>query len=414
MLIFWIVFAILGSIYLAASIILFFRSKKQCVVSRSPLIVQVSHWSNLSEIFFTMIILYSNDLGLDKSSQLIFWLIESGIQISHYMMGLSYIVRGYRLYFIFNLGEAWQDEDSTFFINRHRASQRWSIVLLFIMITPLVFFSIVIIIILGCDESAIPLYLDESGGLRTTGHFMVIMVFEFLLELALIILIYSLRIVEDEFQMTKELIFVTIMLSLTTIISIFAHINRLFLFVYLFVNVCLMVASSIWPIILSYSRQGSFNMITQEILNSFQLILEHPLTLDTFEKFLQKDSREGLNLLDIYLRCELFQELKTRQLGIKLLEKIISLENPIPSFQVKDVDLDDENCFNNVLNYCLITLEDDYYHRFRISEEFGWLKRMLRRQEIFLNRIQLTSFTRIGNIDDVKSSILSLIKDYSN
>lgn len=414
MLIFWIVFAILGSVYSVVSILLFFRSNKQCVVSRSPLIVQVSHWSNLSEIIFTMMIMFSTDLGLDRSSQLIFWLIESAVQISHYMMGFSYLVRGYRLYFIFNLGKSWQDEDSTFFINRHRASQRWSIVLLCILITPLLFFCIVIIIILGFDESAIPLFIADSGGLRTAGHFMVIMVFEFLLELALIILIYCLRIVEDEFQMTKELIFVTIMLSLTTIISIFAHINREFLFVYVSVNFSLMLASSICPIVLSYTRQGSLYMISQEILNSFQLILQHPLTLDTFERFLQKDSIEGANLLEIYLSCELFQELKTRQIGVKLLEKIIGLENPVPSFQVKDVDLDDENCFNCVLNYCLITLEDDYYHRFRISEEFAWLKRMIRRQEIFMNRIQLTSFTRPGNIDDVKSSILSIIEDYSN
>jgi hypothetical protein len=282
------------------------------------------------------------------------------------------------------------------------------------MIAPLLFISLIITIILAINDSTIPLYVKNSGGLRTTGHFMIIMFLEFLLEFALIVLIYSLRIVEDEFQMTKELIFVTIFLSFTTIVSIFAHFNRDYLFVYLCVNFSLMIASSVWPIFLSFTRQGSFHMITQEILNSFQLILQHPLTLNTFEKFLMKNSAEGVKLLDIYLGCECFQGMKSRKLGVKLLEKIISLESPPPSFHVKDVDLDDENCFNNVLNHCLICLEDDYYPQFRISDEFSWLKRILRRQEIFSNRIQLTSFTRTGNMDDVKSSILSIIKDYSN
>lgn len=414
MLKFWATSTILGSVYLLISLVLFFRSNKQCVISRSPLILQVSHWANFSEIIFTLVIISSSELNLTDSSQLVFWLIESGMQSSHYLMGFCYIVRGYRLYFIFNLGATWEDADSNFFKQRHRASQRWSLLLLVLMISPVFLLCLTIILILAINEDAIHLYVKDEGGLRTNGHFMVIVALEFLLELALIILIYILRIVEDEFQMTKELVFITLCLSSNTIVSIFAHVNRSFLYIYLAVNLCLMVVTSIWPIFSSFTRQGSFQMITQEILSSLQLILQHPVSLDTFEKFLQTEDAEGVKILEIYLSCELFQNNKSREIGVKLMEKINNLDSVIPCFDLKSVDLDDENCFNTVLNHCLIILEDDYYHRFRISPEIEWLKGVIRRQEIFSNRISETSFMRGGNISDMKSSLLSIIKDYSN
>lgn len=413
MLIFWIIITILCPIYFSISLLLFMRSYKQCVISRSPLILQVSHWANFTEVIFTLTIISSSELNLTNSSQLIFWLIESGIQTSHYLMGFCYLVRGYRLYFIFNLGAAWEDADSIFYIKRHRASQRWSLLLLSLMISPVILMCIIITSVLAFDPNTIPLYVRDSGGLRTSGHFMIIIALEFMLELSLIILIYILRIVEDEFQMTKELVIVSLCLSLTTIISIFAHVNRSFLYIYLCVNFLLIVVSSVWPIIYSFTSQSSFQMVTEEILNSLQLILENPLTLNTFEKFLQNDSDEGIKILDIYLSCELFQNKKTTELGVKLMEKISHLEQVIPCFDIKTVDLDDENCFNIVLNHCLLTLEDDYYHKFRVSPEIEWLRRAIRRQEIFSNRISATSFTRGGNMDDVKSSLLSIIKDYS-
>lgn len=389
----WMNLIVFSSIYLISSILFFLRSSHQCINSRSPTIIQICHWANLSEILFTSVIIMQ---ALPKNAPSQYWALESMMNLSHFLMVFCYLLRAYRLYFIFNLDAFKDSENSSFYVKRHRISQRWMVITLMAMISPfvLIALSVLLIIVFYQDPG---LYVKNNYGERTTAHYMIEAFFEFLLEFSLIMFMYVLRFVENEFQMSKELISVTFFLCITPMFSIFVHENRNWLFAYIVRNLVIMLITTVGPVILSYFQKETIQTLSTDLLQSLQLIIQHPVTLNTFEKFLKSyKSGKGCIYLDVFLSCELFFNMPAAHIGENIIKKAKILDSEIPSFSPDCISTCDPISLQPLYNHCASVLEQEYFTQFTYSTYYEELRSFIYRQEIFNNRISATSFGRGG------------------
>ena len=331
------------------------------------------------------------------------------------MMVLSYFVRAYRLYFVFNLGTYKDDENSVFYLNRHRATQRWTVFALIVIISPFIIISAtVLVVFVSFPESNPGLYINGENGKMTTIHSMISILCEFFLELSLILIMYFIRIVENDFQMLKELLSVTIVLCLSPIFYLFVNEEKSFLYVFIARNLILMIISSVAPILLSYIRADTIELLSLDMLNCFELILQHPTTLNSFEEFLKTyDKGNGAIFLELFLSCECFFDLNDQKLGENILNKVKEYDLDIPFFYPDEIDCSDGESLKPVLKHCLSILEDDYYPVFKNSKQFFLLKGLICRQQIFNNRIAETSLRRTGQGTGLNSTMVKLISLYN-
>ena len=388
----WMNTIVFSPIYLIASIFLFIRSDHHCIVSRSPTIIQICHWANLSEIIFASVILSE---VLPQASASLYWAVSSMMNLSHYLMVFCYLIRGYRLYYIFKRDPLTESPSSSFSGNVNQISQRWMILTLLAMISPIVIVSVIIQFVIVFYED-IGLYITNSNGQRTVIHYMIDTFIEFLLELSLISIMYSLRLVETEFQMFKEMFVVTTVLCISPVFSLFVHDStRLWMYAYILRNAVIMLVTTVSPIVLSYIHKETIQMLSTDSLYSLQLVLQHPTTLDAFEQFLKGyDGGEGGVLLEIYLSCELFFDSLDPNIARAIVSKANNLDYDIPAFNPERVLTFDVAALTPLYNYCFERLENDYFYEFRAGKEFSRLKMLMHKQEVLHNRISKTSLQR--------------------
>ena len=337
----------------------------------------------------------AESIGLPKGSSLAYWGIQSVMNISHFLMVFCYLLRAYRLYFIFNLA-IFKVENSKFYQNISWASQRSMIMTLILIISPIILIYLIILLIIAFYKDP-GLYIKNEYGKRTDINYMIITFIEFLLELMLIFMMYAIRFVENEFQMFKEILLVTMILCITPMFSLFVYQDRLWLYGYILRNFILMLITSIVPIILSYTQKDTIEFLTSDLLTSFNLLLYHPSTLNSFENFLQNYSKgEGFIYLELYLICKLYDDLHDLTIAEKIIKKINNLTIDLPCFCPSDISNCDESSFESLYSFCAVTLEQDFFPIFQKSEEFIELKKFINKQEIVNNRISVTSFRRTG------------------
>lgn len=406
----WVAFSVLTLIYLGFSILLFLRSNHKCIISRSPTILQVAHWCNYIELVFSLVILNTSELSLTNKSQLVYWLIETMMIVPHYLMVYSYLVRGYRLYLVFNLGAAL--DSSYFYRNRHRISQRSTILLLCKLIAPVFLFCLIIVLMLSFNDNSIKLYNKNTNGERTQVHYMVSSLFSFFLEISLLIMTDFIKVLDDEYQMTKEIVAVAIVLNATPVISLFAHLYTDWAYAYVVINLLLMLITSVTPVVLSYTQQTTYQILSVELLSSLELVLQQKITLNAFEEFLKESGGDGH--LEIYLGCDCFQELKNKEIGEKTIEKAEKLAISPAFFDIKKVDLDDENSLNPLMNYCYKILNQDFFPMFSSSRQYKKLEKVINRQEIFENRIAESSFLPSRSMTQIREDMKSMINFYNH
>lgn len=396
---FWYFFIFSLTFYTLTSGLLFHRSQHRYVISRSPNILQIGHWANLVEIFSVLIILYY----LPQPDSII-WALESLMDTSHCLMVFCYLVRAYRLNFVFKLDLSKDVDSSKFYNLKYRVTQRWAIKFVFALTSPIILICTIIYLLIYISESSFGII---ENGERSNILFMVDIFIAFSLQLSMIVMMNKIRVVVNEYQMLKEMLIVTILLSFTPLYSIFIHVlDKEWLYSSIARNYLLVFTSSVFPIIMSYTQKEKLEIITLDMLESFELVLQNQESLNTFEKFLKNyEKGEGLQYLEIYLSCECCIDLFTEDLANTIKQKLL-----ISSIFINAVEINKELHHTDIckiLESVKETLELDYFIPFKVSQEFKQLRSSVYRHEIFGNRLSQTSF--LPQVNCLKNTMVRLI-----
>ena len=402
---FWIAFALITIIYSVISCILHFRSSYRCIASRSPLLLQITHWMNYLVIVSTLMIIYSDYLNFPKS-KLISWTYESCYNFTNCVMVFTYLIRAYRLYLVFNLDKSKDSDTSYSLTSKYKMSQRWALKLLLILSLPLfmVIFGIWLYILFTNKDFG--LFVD---GKRSNYLAMSDILITFILQISMILMIKKIAHVTNEYQMFKEMFTVTFLLFFTPFFSLFIRFYSIqWLYIYVARNALLMGISSFAPLIMSYIQQDRFGIVSADMLKSLDLVLQHKISYDFFEDYLKRiESGRAIIYLDLYVSCQCYFDKPELYLEKYIFDQVKPLEIP---------ELD--TCAETkkmqraliIFTHCKEILENDYFESFKSSKEYDNLRGFLYRQELLNYRISQTSLFPTSNS---RQTIISLMNIYS-
>ena len=385
MFIVWIIISAL--VYIPLGTLLFLRSNRKAIRNRSPLLVSIAHWSNFFESLLLQVSLYlyfsksTPSIPFDKFYQL-------SIIVVHYCFFFAYVLRCYRVYFIFNLDSRWDEGDNYFKNNIHRAGQRWLTKVFMICLWPVIVLATLRVVVSGINEYIPSTYEDDqaNGSLLLEAIYQVVMFCE---EMAFITSVYKLRNVQDDFKMTLELGIVCVFWILTGIFSIFTQpwVWRLQVVIR---NHIIMLISSLIPLIKTLTPESFDEVITIEMLQSLELILQSQSTLEAFERFLKKNKERLVNgdsFLQLWLLCEFYRHSR----GDNVKEEIEET--------AKVLGLLSDNVMS-IQNEVFTALNNRFFGSFKVSEEYQEILRDINRQQIYLHRLMQTSI--VGEGADVR------------
>lgn len=391
--------------YVPIGVMLHLRKNHKPIRSRSPVLILTSHWSNfLSMILMTLDLFLLHD---EEWNYMVRGLFKVSIIFFHYMVYTPYILRGYRLSYIFNLDKTWDEQDNNFKKNIHRISQTWLIKHLILWLLP------VFVILFAI--SAIP---EIGEFVPDTGHQDVVtsrisnsiyIFFCFLEELVFIICIYMLRNVNDDYNINKELIIVCFLWFFTSLFSAFS--NDVWLIVSICRNFVLMLVSAAWPLYRSYTYGTFQENLTYEMLQTLELVLQHPVSLENFEKFIVRSSSiscessnmklKGPEMLNFWLMCENLKYDWSSLKAMELYESYCIYPSPIGipieiSESIKNIiesGGSSEYMFRCAQEFILRALNEAYFSRFTKSHEYQELIRYVAQSNIYRSRLDLTSLS---------------------
>lgn len=372
----WLIFS--GLVYIPIGALLIIRSHKKSIRNRSPLLVSIAHWSNFLESALLLLSLYfyfshsTQDRKFDTFYQII-------VIIVHYSYFIAYMLRCYRVYFIFNLENQADEEDSFFNKNIHRAGQKWLIKVFLMLLWPVFLIAILRILISGADEYFPPSYYEDQSHVTVVSEGIYLFIL-FLEELGFIFAVFKLRNVNDDFKMTVEVTSVCVLWVLTGMFSIFPQ-NWVWRVEVVIRNHLIMGISSIYPLVKSLAPESFDEVITLEMLQSLEVVLQSEITLDAFEKAVKNSnvkSYNGFEILQLWLKCENYKFKETQELKQEILghAKHVRIHS-------KDPDKIQIDAFNILNQY--------FFPVFRHSEEYRVILHDVAKQQIYVTRIMQTS-----------------------
>lgn len=403
---FWVAFSLITSLYSVISFILHMRSSYRCITSRSPLLLQITHWMNYLQIVANLMIIYSKYLNV-PSSTLFSWTFESCSNFTNCVMVFTYLIRAYRLYLVFNLDKLKDSESNTSLMRKYKMSQRWALKLLLLFSLPifLVVFGIWLYIFFANKDFGLFDHKQRSNYLAMIDIFIT-----FLLQMSMILMIDKIKYIADEYQMFKEMLTVTILLFITPFFSLFVRFYSIdWLYVYVARNSLLMLVSSLGPIIMSYLQKDRFGIVSADMIESLDLVLQHKICYEFFESYLNKiESGRAVAYLDLYVSCQCYFEKPCSFLEKYIFEQVKHLE--IPELDSCEEGKKMQKAIS-IFTYCKEILENDYFEPFKQSKDFHNLRSFLYRQELLNNRISQTSLVPVLNS---RQTIISLMNFYSD
>ena len=396
-------------VYLLVGGLLQGRRHLRPISSRSPWMLLISHWANFLELCLFYQVLW--DYQTDQSWFPAFY--TAAAVLFHYLLYFPYLLRCYRLKFVFTLDREWTVENDYFRSHIERSRQSWLVCILLTMMLPVVAVAIVVITVPGYIEIA-PATDNTDTALRTNIAYIALCFIE---EVLFVVAVFQLRHIEDHFRMTRELTLVCLLWLCNSVVSRYWA-DTWWLYESIARNWALMLISSVWPVYKSFRGFGFSEAITSEVANSLELLLQNQFTLDYFEKFLLKGdfSRErrdsgvpsssaapdhmGERLLDFWLQCEIYRNSpdisQAKQLYSQYIDPDSDTNIDLPLPLVRDIkagieSLPDGTLFLNSQEFAFTTLRDYYFALFQRSVEYSKMMREITRQEIYLNRLVLTS-----------------------
>jgi hypothetical protein len=219
-----------------------------------------------------------------------------------------------------------------------------------------------------------------------------------------ILSIYCLRNISDDYTMTKELTVAAVAWFATPSITLFPpkNLKRFKSIPGLLRNVILFLVSSVYPIVRSFFSKNTEEILTLEMLESLESVLQSKLSLEQFEKFLKErdgktnDSKiqpSGFELLHLYMKCENFMINNMNIDKDDLVKDIIEAQGiPVNFFnnQKDSFDL----LVKETRDAVLLILRDDFFELFKKNWRFLELRRHVNRQEIYVGRLMRVGLTQ--------------------
>lgn len=381
----WIIISAL--VYIPLGVLLILRSNRKAIRNRSHTLVSIAHWSNFIESLLLQISLYLY-FNNTKSSSSFDMFYQFSIIIIHYCFFFAYVLRCYRVYFIFNLDSKWDEDDNYFKQHIYRAGQRWLTKVFLICLWPVIVLATLRIIVSGINEYIPAAYEDDqgNGSYILEGIYQVIMFCE---EMIFIYSVYKLRNVQDDFNMSLELAIVCVLWIITGVFSIFtqAWIWRLQVIIR---NHIIMLVSSLIPLIKTLVPESFDEVITIEMLQSLELILQSQATLEAFEKFLKKNNerlKNGDLYLQLWLLCEFYRHSRGENIEgeIEKTAQMLKLHS---------------NHVISIQNEVFQALNNRFFKHFKKSEEYQEILRDINRQQIYMHRLMQTSI--VGECNETR------------
>lgn len=379
----WIVLC--AVIYIPIGVFLLIRADKKPIRNRSPLLVSIAHWSNFLEcclLLLSLFFYFSKSLK-DKYFDTFYQIV---VIIVHYSYFIAYMLRCYRIYFIFSCDTRIDDRDSFFRKNIHRAGQRWLLKVYLVLLWPVIIIASLRIFIAGADEYFPPSYYEGETNVTQTSEGLYLFIL-FLEELGFLFAVYKLRKVNDDFKMNTELTIVCVLWVLTGMFSMFPE-TWVWRIEVVIRNHIIMLISSFYPLYKTLGAESFDEVITLEMLQSLELILQSSVTLNAFEKAIANKkvkNYNGYDILQLWLKCENFRFRESDELREEILNSgkanKLGAKTPI-----------------HIQNETIRILNQHFFGIFKESAEYREILHDITRQQIYMSRILQTSIG--GNTND--------------
>jgi hypothetical protein len=375
--------SIFSAIYLVVGALLIVRRNNPQISKRSPWLVNICHWSNIIEII--LILPTATDFVVQENpSDTLLDLRDSGIMITHFLVYYTYILRGYRLYNIYQVS---QYENSSLYL--YKTTQKWAVKLLIILMFPVL---MVAAIILSYPD--IGKYFPVSDGDTYTQENAASCVYVsvcFLEQLFMITIVYKLRFLEDDYNMNNELICVCLLWFISPFFSAFINTYRnLWLVCIVIRNSLLFIRSSLIPVIKSFESYKFVEPLTIDMMNSLEILLQNPKSLVYFENFLLF-SRPGQLILEFYQKCECQLSRKNKSLYASI-NSYLSSDSFPSEILIDKIDTEEQLLYARDLAYEF--LNKNFYADFLSSEKGQELRKVILKSQVFTDHIRMTSLHR--------------------
>ena len=395
---------ILVVIYSLALITFIVRWKSPYILKRSPLMLSLTLIGNFiqSIVYISQLCELEKDYGAKvfKNCNMFFRIRQSLNVIFHYVLFFPYVLRAYRMYLIFKVDKHWGSTLNKYSRQYHRTRQLWMFVVFLVCMVP--FLIMVFIILTDCKLSE---YLpaseyDEHKFFSETLYLSI----SFIEQLFFILAIYYLRNISDDYKMTQELTIAVVTWFATPSLTLFPPINleKFKSLPGLLRNLILFIISAVYPIICSFFDKNTQEILTIEMIESFESILQSKLPLDQFEKYLKdcearaNDSKIqllGYNLLGLYMKCENYLMSSEGIEKDELIKDLVDTEFVPVNFVNNSKESFDE--FIRIAKENIsIMLKDEFFEGFKNNWRFLELKRYVNRQEIYIGRLMKVGLTK--------------------
>lgn len=384
--------------YTVTFVLIVLRRKSSNIMKRSPKLLLISLLGGLIQtlVTFHQIAYHPSDIIQEeyKTYKRILRIRQCLNFLGHILLVSPYLLRSYRLYFIFHLDKHWNDHDSFFSKHIHRTYQSW---LLKVLALCLSIWLIITILIFTTNAgqyfpgSEFPTTKKEENVSQCL--YVTISFFE---QIAFLYSFYMLRNVFDDFNMVRELAWVTCLWIVTPAFPFFAKEDVYFKLPVIIRNSFLWIRSCCYPIVMSFKAEESREVVTLEMIGSFEVVLQSEIGLSYFSKYFEKhimlkgenktEEFDNMDLLQIYMLIENF-------LALALNDEKFKLQKTMEGFghYVKEISFNDN--LMNFKNWILLQLKAEF-GKFKMSKEFRALKREITKREIFVGRLMQTSLNK--------------------
>eukprot|EP00743_Colponemidia_sp_Colp-15_P004384 GILK01004728.1.p1 GENE.GILK01004728.1~~GILK01004728.1.p1 ORF type:complete len:435 (+),score=25.82 GILK01004728.1:76-1305(+) len=330
------------------------------------------------------------------------------IDIAHPLLFLPYLFRCYRLYFVFNLNAEKLTTNLQYYKARYRAKESFLLHIFFLCMVPFIVYSALEYCLhvqwtpapfFGCQE-------DDNFQASTSLFWLGLFILQ---ALTLLVAVFVLRRIQDEFNINSELkiicliwgiyTFVTTALELTGAHSVFAYtvlsISR---------SVLVQIVSCAVPLVQSYLAPPIPIWSTSDTVESLDRLLRDPVGIVYFQKYLV--NQFSVENLLFWVEVELFKDLTPLDPEVQV-EKVQHILNsyftPEAKLQLRGIPdefkvqlLSKANAphramFNAVQQFVFDRMEQEVYPRFRESSVCQELKAELRSQENLYGRLLVSS-----------------------
>ena len=386
---FFTCFAALTVLYSLAGGLLWVRRLRKQVSSRSPLLLQLSLVGNYCEQFLLL-----GEVTTEVLSS--YPAVLSALQVFfHFLYYLPYLLRGYRLYFVFHAGSGDEEEENSFVGHIKRAKQAWLLRVLAVMLVPVVVICCLMATI-GSLERELPRNMSSNTVFEA-----VVIVDGFVEEMLLLVGIYCLRKVEKGYSMTGELSIIALLWYFNALFSLHSAYS-FWRYELLCRNTLIMVVSVLWPVLLSYQKPELKESLTLPALYSLPMILQNEVPFDYFEHFLQWLCRQsvagnlesaGPSVLRLYMALEVYKNEPTEERLAVFIEDFQALdaETDLLAKEQREVKPDSEEWIQAAEETLFSLLRNHYFPRFLKSVHFRKLWRCVEQQELKTSKVNNTS-----------------------